>query len=102
MALDAERSNRSGIAPFDRYLDEAASRYPRICPKCGNGYVIEGTKPGDKYGICAACFNRARSMAAKARLRDLKTAKPYDAMRKQASRLGIKFRLSDEEIESWL
>lgn len=57
-----------------------------VCPRCGAGYLVPGTRPADDFGVCEACYRRAQAVASGQYADELRAAREYAAARKHKSR----------------
>ena len=30
-----------------------------LCPVCANGWIVQGTAAGDRFGVCPECYEEA-------------------------------------------
>ena len=57
-----------------------------VCPRCGCGFLVPGTVAADRFGVCEACYSRAKSRASEQYADELKAAREYAAARQRKSR----------------
>lgn len=57
-----------------------------VCPRCGTGYLVPGTRPADDFGVCEACYRRAQAVASDQYTDELRAAREYAAARKRKAR----------------
>lgn len=57
-----------------------------VCPRCGRGFLVPGTVAADRFGVCEACYSRAKSRASEQYADELKAAREYAAARQRKAR----------------
>lgn len=56
-----------------------------LCPVCASAYVLDNLA-GRTYGVCEACYRRAKRDAAREELRQLEAGREYDLARQELHR----------------
>lgn len=57
-----------------------------LCPRCARNIVERGTVAGDRYGVCCACYGRAKRDAQMRRLSEIEAKREADAARQAVCR----------------
>lgn len=61
-----------------------------LCPFCGCGFLVPGTIAADLYGVCLACYERAKASANREYYRVIAAHKDGERTRQEAHRLKKK------------
>lgn len=61
--LEKEHSRYAYKSSYESILSAALSPSGLLCPRCGKGYIVPGTKAAKKYGVCEGCLRRAKAVS---------------------------------------
>ncbi len=92
-----EKQDEAGFV--ERLVAEELSDGREVCPRCGCGLVVRGTMAGDRYGVCMACYERAKASASHEYLRTIREFRESGRMRKACFDERKKLGIGAKEIE---
>lgn len=61
-----------------------------LCPFCGRGFLVPGTPAADRYGVCLACYEKAKANASHEYRRVMAAHRDNEAARQEEHRLKEK------------
>lgn len=61
-----------------------------LCPVCANGWIVQGTAAGDRFGVCPECYERGLRNAEYAAQKALIAKTERETIRKRTQRLRAK------------
>lgn len=84
--LEKEHSRYAYKSSYESILSAALSPSGLLCPRCGKGYIVPGTKAAKKYGVCEGCLRRAQAAARRQLAEEVEAGKGWNAARKEHER----------------
>lgn len=61
-----------------------------LCPVCGCGFLVPCTVAAERYGVCLACYEKAKASASREYRRVMAAHRDNEAARQEAHRMKEK------------
>lgn len=80
--LEKDHSRFAYRSTYESILSAALSPSGLLCPRCGKGFIVPGTKAAKKYGVCEGCLRRAQAAARRQLAEEVEAGKDWNAARR--------------------